>query len=162
MTDEGPDLSRSARRVQNALASLGFAMKVTELPHSTRSASEAAQAVGCQLGQIAKSLVFNGVSSEKVILVIVSGANRVDVTRLSAEVGEPVRISTAENVRRWTGFTIGGVPPVGHLAPLTTFIDEDLLEYSEVWAAAGTPNAVFRLEPADLVKMTAGRVIKIG
>jgi len=161
LTDEGPKLSRSARRVQDALAGLGFTLKVTELPDSTRSAREAAHAVGCQVGQIAKSLVFNGESSEEAILVIVSGANRVDEARLSTEVGEPVRISSAEDVRRQTGFAIGGVPPVGHIAPLTTYIDEDLLVFSEIWAAAGTPNAVFRLDPADLVKMTAGRVIRI-
>lgn len=161
MTGERPDLSRSARRVQDALAGLGFAMKVTELPQSTRSATQAAQAVGCQVGQIAKSIVFSRETSGEAILVMVSGSNRVDQAKLSVEVGEPVVISSAEDVRRLTGFAIGGIPPVGHITPLPTYIDEDLLSYNEIWAAAGTPNAVFRLAPTDLVRMTAGRVIKI-
>jgi prolyl-tRNA editing enzyme YbaK/EbsC (Cys-tRNA(Pro) deacylase) len=161
LAGEQPGLSRSAQRVQDTLTGLGFEFSVTELPESTRSAREAARAVGCELGQIAKSLVFSGKESGEAILVIASGANRVDEAKLSAEAGEPVRISNAEDVRRRTGYAIGGVPPVGHITPLTTFIDEDLLGYDEVWAAAGTPNAVFRLKPADLVEMTVGRVIKI-
>jgi prolyl-tRNA editing enzyme YbaK/EbsC (Cys-tRNA(Pro) deacylase) len=158
---EQPELSRSARRVQEALAQLGFEIRVTELPQTTRSAREAAQAVGCQVGQIAKSLVFSGKASGKAILVIASGANRVNEVALSAEAGEPVKMSNADEVRRQTGFAIGGVPPVGHTTPLPTYIDEDLLAFDEIWAAAGTPNAVFRLAPGDLVSMTAGRVIRI-
>lgn len=136
-------------------------LKVIELPESTRSAKDAAQAVHCQVGQIAKSLVFSGDASGVAILVIASGANRVDEARLAAELGEPVKISSAEVVRQKTGFAIGGIPPVGHLTPLPTYIDEDLLAYDEIWAAAGTPNAVFRLDPADLIRMTSGRVIKV-
>lgn len=161
MTEEGRELSRSARRVQEVLAALGFEMSVAELPQTTRSAREAARAVGCEVGQIAKSLVFNGETSGEAILVIVSGANRVDESRLSAERGEPMKLTSAEDVRRRTGFAIGGVPPVGHTTPLPTYIDRDLLDYKEIWAAAGTPNAVFRLRPTDLIKMTAGRVISI-
>jgi prolyl-tRNA editing enzyme YbaK/EbsC (Cys-tRNA(Pro) deacylase) len=161
VTDEGSELSRSARRVQDALAELGFDLSVTELPQSTRSARDAALAVGCEVGQIAKSLVFRRRAGGGAVLVIASGANRVDEARLSEEVGEPVRISTAEEVRRQTGFAIGGVPPLGHLTPIPTYIDEDLLAYGEIWAAAGTPNAVFRLEPADLVRMTDGQIIKL-
>jgi prolyl-tRNA editing enzyme YbaK/EbsC (Cys-tRNA(Pro) deacylase) len=158
---EEPELSRSARRVQEALATLGFEMRVTELPQSTRSAKEAARAVGCEVGQIAKSLVFSGETSGKAILVIASGANRVNEAALVSELGEPIRISNPEDVRRQTGFAIGGVPPVGHDTPLPTYIDEDLLAFDEIWAAAGTPNAVFRLAPNDLVRMTAGRVVRI-
>jgi len=161
VTGEGAELSVSARRVQDALAELGFELNVIELPQSTRSAKDAAQAVGCEVGQIAKSLVFSRGAGGEAILVIASGANRVDEARLSDEVGESVSISTAKDVRRQTGFAIGGVPPVGHITQLSTYIDEDLLAYDEIWAAAGTPNAVFRLNPADLVRMTAGRVIKI-
>lgn len=161
MTDQGTELSRSARRVQETLAELGFEMSVVELPHSTRSAREAAQAVGCEVGQIAKSLVFSAEAGGAAILIIASGANRVDEALLSAEIGETVRLSKADEVRRRTGFAIGGVPPVGHTTPLPTYIDEDLLGFDEIWAAAGTPNAVFRLKPADLVEMTAGRVIRI-
>lgn len=161
MTGEGTELSRSARRVQDALAELGFEMNVIELPQSTRSAKDAAQAVGCEVGQIAKSLVFRRLAGGEAILVIASGANRVDEARLAGEVGEAVAIASAEDVRRQTGFAIGGVPPIGHVTPLSTYIDKDLLGYDEIWAAAGTPNAVFRLSPADLVRMTAGRVIKI-
>jgi len=157
----GQDLSRSARRVQEALTRLGLSLNVVELPQSTRSAREAALAVGCVVGQIAKSLVFQTEFSRQAILVIASGANRVDELRLSEEVGEPVRIADAEFVRHETGFAIGGVPPLGHTRPLQTFVDKDLLEYDEVWAAAGTPNAVFRLEPADLLSMTGGRIIEI-
>ena len=157
----GQELSRSARRVQEALARLGLPLNVVELPQSTRSAREAALAVGCVVGQIAKSLVFQTEISRRAILVIASGANRVNETRLSAEVGEPVQIAEAEFVRQETGFAIGGVPPLGHTQPLQTFVDKDLLAYDEVWAAAGTPNAVFRLKPADLLSMTKGRLIEI-
>lgn len=154
-------MSASARRVQEALKGLGFTMQVVELPDSTRTAVEAAQAVGCQLGQIVKSLVFKSRRSERPILVIASGANRVNERAIEAMIGEPLGKADADFVRQRTGFAIGGVPPVGHSEPLTTFIDQDLLDFDEVWAAAGTPNAVFRLTPHDLVRMTGGQVVKI-
>jgi prolyl-tRNA editing enzyme YbaK/EbsC (Cys-tRNA(Pro) deacylase) len=154
-------LSSSAQKVQDALKALGLTLAVVELPGSTRTAVEAAQAVGCELGQIVKSLVFKGKRSERPILVIASGTNRVNEKAIEALIGEPLGKADADFVRQRTGFVIGGVPPVGHAERLEAFIDRDLLQYAEVWAAAGTPNAVFRLDPADLVKMTAGQVVDI-
>jgi prolyl-tRNA editing enzyme YbaK/EbsC (Cys-tRNA(Pro) deacylase) len=134
---------------------------VVELPGSTRTAVEAAQAVGCQVGQIVKSLVFKAKRSQRPILVVASGQNRVDERRVEALIGEPLGKADADFVRERSGFVIGGVPPVGHSEEIETFIDEDLLQYEEIWAAAGTPHAVFRLTPADLVKMTGGLVAAI-
>jgi prolyl-tRNA editing enzyme YbaK/EbsC (Cys-tRNA(Pro) deacylase) len=154
-------LSPSAQKVQRALEDLGFTLQVVELPASTRTAVEAAQAVGCQVGQIVKSLVFKGKRSGRPILVEASGVNRVDEKKLEALIGEPLGKADADFVRQVTGFVIGGVPPVGHAQPLETFIDRDLLQYETIWAAAGTPNAVFRLTPQDLVRMTGGKVVEI-
>jgi len=154
-------LSGSARRVQDALREKGFGFEVVELPQSTRSAAEAAQAVGCQVAQIAKSLVFRAMESGRPVLVIASGANRVNERRLGELIGERIGKADADFVREATGFAIGGIPPVGHAQPGGTLIDEDLLRYDEIWAAAGTPNAVFRLVPGELVKMTGGRVAAI-
>ena len=155
------ELSSSARKVQDALEALGLSLQVVELPGSTRTAVEAAQVVGCQVGQIIKSLVFKAKRSQRPILVIASGQNRVDERKIEALIGEPLGKADADFVRQHTGFVIGGVPPLGHLEPLETFIDEDLLQFQELWAAAGTPHAVFRLAPADLIKMTGGTVINI-
>ena len=155
------ELSPTAQRVQDALRERGFSYKVVELPQSTRSAAEAAQAVGCQLGQIAKSLIFKGKHTQRPILVIASGSNRVNEARISELISEPLEKADAEFVRQRTGYAIGGVPPIGHRERLLTFIDEDLLQYEEIWAAAGTPRAVFKLAPEDLVEMTGGRVISI-
>ena len=146
------DLSRAAARVQSALQAAGVEARVVELPHSTRTAAEAARACGCDVAQIAKSLVFVAADGEPV-LVITSGTNRVDEKRLG------LRRAIAELVREKTGYAIGGVPPVGHATPLRTLIDEDLLRFERIWAAAGTPNAVFELSPADLPRMTGGTVI---
>ena len=155
------NLSPSARKVQQALQAMGFALQVVELPDSTRTAAEAAQAVGCQVGQIVKSLVFKAKRSQRPVLVVASGANRVNEKAIEALIGEPLGRADADFVRQRTGFAIGGVPPVGHSERLETFIDEDLLQHAEIWAAAGTPNAVFRLTPGDLVQMTGGRLVKI-
>jgi prolyl-tRNA editing enzyme YbaK/EbsC (Cys-tRNA(Pro) deacylase) len=144
--------------VQDTLTSLGFAADVIELPASTRTSVEAAQAVGCQVGQIAKSLVFKTQRTQRPILVIASGANRVDESKLARLVGEPLVKADADFIREHTGFAIGGVPPVGHLETLETYIDQDLFNYEAIWAAAGTPHAVFRLTPADLVRMTGGSI----
>jgi prolyl-tRNA editing enzyme YbaK/EbsC (Cys-tRNA(Pro) deacylase) len=155
------ELSSSAQKVQQALNGLGLRLQVVELPGSTRTALEAAQAVGCQVGQIVKSLVFKAKRSERPILVIASGQNRVDEKRIEALIGEPLGKADADFVRQRTGFVIGGVPPVGHLEKLETYIDQDLLQFDELWAAAGTPNAVFRLKPAELLQMTGGQVAEI-
>lgn len=154
-------LSPSARRVAARLRELGFAAEVRELPETTRTAAEAARAVGCAVGQIAKSLVFRAGGSDRPILVIASGANQVDEGRLGALAGGPIGKADAAFVREQTGFAIGGVPPVGHRTPLDTFIDADLLGYDEVWAAAGTPFAVFRFAGRDLPALTGGRVVRI-
>ena len=154
-------LSKSARRVQDALDKQGKDFQVIELPDSTRTAVEAARAVGCQLGQIVKSLVFKAKRSRRPVLVIASGANRVDEKKIEALIGEPLRKADADFVRSSTGFAIGGVPPVGHDPEMPVFIDNDLLQYDEVWAAAGTPHAVFRLDPHDLQPMTGGKLVDI-
>jgi prolyl-tRNA editing enzyme YbaK/EbsC (Cys-tRNA(Pro) deacylase) len=155
------ELSASARKVQETLKAMGFACEVVELPDSTRTAVEAAQAVGCQVGQIVKSLIFKGRQSGKPVLVIASGPNRVNEKRVGELFGEPIEKANADFVRQHTGFAVGGVPPVGHLEPLQTFIDEDLLQYDEIWAAAGTPHAVFCLTPKDLMAMTSGEITSI-
>ncbi|MEW6276425.1 MAG: YbaK/EbsC family protein [Bacillota bacterium] len=154
-------LSPSAQKVQDVLRSLGSSRQVREFLQTTRSAAEAAQAIGCRVEQIAKSLVFRGKHTKRPVLVIASGANRVNEKKVAEFVAEPLEKADAGFVREKTGFVIGGVPPVGHLEQLTTFIDEDLLQYEEIWAAAGNPNAVFPLAPAELVKMTGGRVVAI-
>ena len=154
-------LSSSALKVQQALIAIGMQLEVIELPDSTRTSLEAAQALGCQVGQIAKSIIFQAITSQRPILVIASGSNRVNEKVIAALIGEVIGKADADYVRNHTGFVIGGVPPVGHTERLETFIDQDLLQYREIWAAAGTPHAVFRLTPDDLLRMTGGLVIKI-
>jgi len=154
-------LSHSARKVQQALNAIGLQLEVVELPASTRTSQEAAQAIGCQVGQIAKSIVFQAISSQRPVLVIASGPNRVNEKIIEELIDEPIGKADADFVRQRTGFVIGGVPPVAHTEHLQTFIDQDLLQYPEIWAAAGTPHAVFRLTPNDLLQMTTGSVIKV-
>lgn len=155
------ELPLAARRVQAALDRLGLTLQVITLPASTRTAAEAAAAVGCQVGQIVKSLIFRAAASDAPLLVLASGANRVDEARLADLVGEPIAKADAAFVRAHTGFAIGGVAPVGHPQPLRTFIDADLLAYDAFWAAAGTPNSVFALRPADLQTLTDGTVVAL-
>lgn len=155
------ELSSSARSFQETLRARGFSHRVVELPASTRTAKEAAQAVGCQVEQIVKSLVFKGQQSQKPLLVLASGPNRVNEGRLSELVGEPIEKADADFVRQHTGYSIGGVPPLGHRQQIATFIDETLLRYDLLWAAAGTPHAVFQLPSADLQAMTNGQVAAI-
>ena len=155
------NLSSSALKVQQALHALGMQLEVIELPDSTRTSQEAAQALGCQVGQIAKSIIFQVITSHRPILVIASGSNRVNEKVIAELIGETIGKADADFVRSRTGFVIGGVPPVGHIECLETFIDQDLLRYREIWAAAGTPHAVFRLTPDDLLRMTNGLVIKV-
>lgn len=157
----GGGLKESARRVQEALAAGGFGHEVVEMPASTRTSAEAAAAVGCEVAQIAKSIVFRAKTSDRPVLVIASGSNRVDEKKVAALMGEKLGRADAEFVRARTGFAIGGVPPLAHSEPPVIFIDEDLLACDEIWAAAGTPNAVFRLNPRDLVAMTGGRVAEV-
>ena len=154
-------LSPSAQKVQNALHEYGLDVKVIELPASTRTAIEAAQAVGCEVGQIVKSLIFRRKQSGLPVLLLVSGSNRVNEATVAALLGEAIEKANADFVRQYTGYVIGGVPPVGHSDKLLTFVDEDLLQYTELWAAAGTPNALFRIPAQDLLKISAGTACKI-
>jgi prolyl-tRNA editing enzyme YbaK/EbsC (Cys-tRNA(Pro) deacylase) len=146
----------NAERVQESLRALGAEATVLELPASTRTAGEAAAAIGTTVARIAKSLVF--LAGEEPVLVIASGVDRVSLTKLGRLLGAPVRRAEAEAVKRLTGFPIGGVAPVGHASPLRILIERSLLQHPEVWAAAGTPHAVFRTSPAELVRITGGEV----
>jgi len=155
------ELKASAQAVQEALVAAGVESRVVELPASTRTAREAAAAVGCSVAQIAKSLVFRGAESGRPVLVIASGTNRVDEKAVAGHLGEPVQMADPEFVRKTTGFAIGGIPPCGHPRQLTTLIDRDLLEFETLWAAAGTPNAVFRLTPDELIRLAGGLVTRV-
>lgn len=152
------DLPRSARRVQTALVELGLPADILRLADSTRTAPEAAAAVGCELGAIVKSLVLRGVASHEPVLALVSGDNRADMALLEAAIGEPVERPDAAYVREVTGYAIGGIPPVGHPRPLITVMDEDLLRFETVWAAAGHPHAVFGVAPSALAEKAGARV----
>lgn len=147
--------------VRKALQEQGYEPEVVELERTARSAAEAADALGVRVEQIVKSLVFRGTRTGRPVLVLAGGANRVDERRISDLFSEPVGMADAAYVREKTGFSIGGVPPVGHAERPTTFVDEDLLREEEVWAAAGHTHAVFGLEPAELVRITGGRVAGI-
>lgn len=154
-------LEPAAQRVQDVLRERGFANEVVQLAESARTSAEAAAAVGCDVAQIAKSLVFRARRSGHPVLVVASGASRVDEKKLAAVLGEPVGRADPDFVRAETGFAIGGIPPLGHARPLTTVIDERLLALGAIWAAAGHPHAVFQLTPAELVAMTGGRVADV-
>lgn len=154
-------LPKSAERVQTAIRERGFDYEVIILPDSARTAQMAADALGCVVGQIAKSLVFRKKESGAALLVIASGSNRVDEKKVAALVGEALGKADAEFVRAATGYAIGGVPPVGHATEIETLIDEDLLNYEVVWAAGGVPESVFALPPGDLPTLTGGRVATV-
>jgi prolyl-tRNA editing enzyme YbaK/EbsC (Cys-tRNA(Pro) deacylase) len=151
----------SSRKVQEALIEHGVSSQVLEMPQSTRTADDAARAAGCQVGQIVKSIIFRGKKTHQPILVATSGANRVNEKAIANLISEPLAKADAEFVREKTGFAIGGVPPVGHVQQIRIFIDEDLLQYNEIWAAAGTPKAIFKLTPQELQKITGGRVVSV-
>ena len=156
-----PTLSPTAQKFQNLLNELGYAYSVIEHAESTRTAQEAADRAGCELGQIVKSLIFKGKDSGKPILILVSGPNRVNEKQIGEYAGEAIGKADADFVRTTTGFAIGGVPPVGHAEAMDTYLDEDFLKYATIWAAAGTPNAIFELKTEDLQKMTNGKVVKV-
>ena len=161
MAEGSQSLRPAAARVQGLLQEMGLAAEVIEFAESTRSSAEAAAQVGCDVAQIAKSLVFRAKASGRPVLVIASGANRVDEKAVETLLGERIGKADADFVRDKTGYAIGGVAPVGHAAKPATFIDEDLLAFEAIWAAAGTPFAVFRLTPGDLVRLTGGQVARI-
>ena len=154
-------ISSSARKVQKALIEYGITSQVVEMPQSTRTADDAARAARCQVGQIVKSLIFKGKKTQQPILVATSGANRVNEKKIATLISEPLAKADAEFVREKTGFAIGGVAPVGHVQQIRIFIDEDLLQYNEIWAAAGTPKAIFKLTPQELQKITGGQVVSV-
>lgn len=159
MTQE--PLKESARRVQAAIEAKGFDFEVKVFPAGTRTAQEAAAAVGCAVGQIAKSLIFRARDSDRPVLVIASGANRVDEEKVAALIGEAIGRADADFVRGKTGFAIGGVPPIGHSEPPMVLIDRDLMDYPIIWAAAGTPATVFALAPMALPDLTGGKLADI-
>jgi prolyl-tRNA editing enzyme YbaK/EbsC (Cys-tRNA(Pro) deacylase) len=144
----------SVERVRAALAASGHADSVQAFPEGTRSAAEAAAAVGCEVAQIAKSIVFRG--GERVVLVIASGANRVDMAKVAATTGLPVKRADGTWVRDRTGFAIGGVAPLGHLTPPVVLVDEDLFAFDQVWAAAGSPMHVFATTAEALLALSGG------
>jgi len=154
-------LSPSAQKIQDLLHSLGYDYTVIEHVASTRTAQEAAERTGCELGQIVKSPIFRGKTSGKPILVLTSGANRVDEKRIAEHAGEHIVRADADFVRAVTCFAIGGVPPLSHAQKMETYLDEGLLQYETIWAAAGTPNPIFELTPADLQKMTGGKAVRV-
>lgn len=154
-------LSKSAQTVQNLLTEKRIQTKVIELPASTRTAAEAAETIGCEVAHIIKSLIFRTKTEKKPILVLASGINRVNEKAISKFLGEKIEKADADFTRDVTGFAIGGIPPVGHKQSIHTLIDEDLLKYETLWAAAGTPHAVFCIEAKDLQALTNGEVISI-
>ena len=158
---DAPELPASALRVQDAARARGLDIAVAEMAESTRTAEEAASACGCAVAQIVKSLVFRGAASGKPYLMLVSGSNRLDEKAVAAVLGESLARPDAAYVRDVTGFAIGGIPPLGHATPMQVFIDEDLLAYETVWAAAGTPRAVFAVDPKRLADAAGARAITV-
>ena len=152
-----PATAPSALKVQ---AALGPEFQVLEFEASTRTSEDAAAAIGCTVAEIAKSLIFKSAQG-RAVLVIASGVNRVDEKKVRALLGSKIGRADADFVRDSTGYAIGGVPPVGHATPPIVLIDEDLQRFPVVWAAAGTPNAVFKIAPADLIRLTQGQVADI-
>jgi prolyl-tRNA editing enzyme YbaK/EbsC (Cys-tRNA(Pro) deacylase) len=158
---ETSNLKPAARRVQEGARALGLDITVREMPQSTRTAEEAAAACGCEVAQIVKSLVFRGKSTGRPYLLLVSGANRVNEKAVAGILGEPLVRPDAQYVREVTGYAIGGIPPLAHSSPLATYMDEHLLAFRVVWAAAGTPECVFAVQPGDLRDKTGARVIRV-
>lgn len=152
-------LPAAAQRVMDAALDLGLEIEIREFPEGTRTAADAARAIGVSVGQIVKSLVF--VVGDRPVVCLVSGANRVSTQRLAAAAGGSVRQADADEVREATGFAVGGVPPFGHRTPVPVYCDRDLLGHNVVWAAAGTPMAVFAAEPGALVEACGATVIDL-
>jgi len=152
-------MNPTAQRVADTLAAMDVETMVIEFAESTRTAEEAAAAIGTRVAQIVKSLVF--MAGAAPVLALVSGTNRLDTARLREWTGAPPRRASADEVRTATGFAIGGVPPIGHAQSLRTFIDRDLTQYDVVYAAAGTPHAVFAIAPAELARITGGQIIDL-
>ena len=160
MTTASP-LSPEARKILAVLREAGIEANIHEFSQTTRTALDAARALKCDLGQIAKSLVFEGQKTGSPYLVIASGVNRVDEKIIGRIAGEPVALAEPGYVSEKTGFAVGGVPPFGHTAQITTLMDQDLFRHQKIWAAAGTPNAVFPLTPDQLELLTRGEIVKV-
>jgi Cys-tRNA(Pro) deacylase len=154
-------LNTCVRKVEKALKAHGLECQVLNMKETTRSAQDAANSLGCRVEQIVKSLVFMTRKTKKPILVLASGANRVNPKKIRDFLSEPIKMADPDFVRSKTGFVVGGVPPLGHSSSLETFIDEDLLKYPDIWAAAGSSNTMFKLSPDDLQKITRGQVISV-
>lgn len=154
-------LKESAQMVQDVILQSGYNNQVIELPQSARTAQEAADALNCKVAQIAKSIIFRLVENNQPLLVIASGVNRVNEQQIELLLNQKLGKADAEFVREHTGFVIGGVSPIGHKNTILTFIDEDLFQYEEIWAAAGHPKAIFQLTPNELLEMTKGTVVNI-
>lgn len=151
-------LKESAQKIQDTITKLGFTNKVIELPDNANTAQQAADAIGCEVSQIAKSIIFKVKDSNQPLLVVTSGINRVNEKQVETILNVKLGKADADFVREHTGFVIGGVPPLGHKDPILTLIDEDLFQYKEIWAAAGHPKAIFQLTPDELVQMTRGQM----
>ncbi|WP_242220614.1 YbaK/EbsC family protein [Bacillus cereus group sp. BfR-BA-01380] len=154
-------IKESAQRVQNKLLELGYTNQVIELPENAWTAQEAAEAIGCKVAQIGKPIIFRLQTSDRPLLIVASGINRINEKKLANQLHEKLKKADADFVREHTGFVIGGVPPLGHEESIITLIDEDLLQYDVIWVAAGHPKAIFRLTPDELVQMTKGQVVCI-
>ena len=154
-------MSKSVKRVERAAAELGLDITVKRMGESTRTAEDAAAACGCEVARIVKSLIFAGERTGDLVLLLVSGSNRVDMDKAAAAVGEPLIRADANEVRERTGFAIGGVSPIGHLEAPEIWIDETLLQFDHVWAAAGAPDAVFEVAPKLLVEATGARIVAL-
>jgi prolyl-tRNA editing enzyme YbaK/EbsC (Cys-tRNA(Pro) deacylase) len=148
-------------RFREASVGTGIEIEPTRYPDGTKTAEDAARAIGCDVAQIVKSLVFVVEESGEAVLALTSGANRVDTEKLAAHVGAAVRRANADDVRAATGFAIGGTPPFGHPRPLRTLLDPVLATFPTVWAAAGTPDSVFPLSPEDLARATGAETVDV-
>ncbi|MES2122905.1 MAG: YbaK/EbsC family protein [Chlamydiota bacterium] len=155
------DLKTSAKRVQDFLHQYIPDAKVIEFKELTRTSQEAANVIGCEIGQIAKTLIFKRKTTGLPVCIIASGINRVDEKKIASLIGEPVERPDADYVLKYTGFAIGGIPPIGFNLDKPPLIDEDLMQYQTIWAAAGTPHAVFQLTPDDLTRITQGQVVNL-
>lgn len=154
-------MNHQAKKIEKFLEKFGIKSEIKEFSETTKTAADAAKALNCELGQIAKSIIFRGRKSNDPILVIASGKNRIGEKIISDQLGEEIEKADADFVRAKTGFAIGGIPPFGHKEKIKTFIDEDLLKYPLIWAAAGTHNAVFSLTPKQLTEITEGEVVPV-
>ena len=154
-------MSKSVRRVERTAADLGLTITVKRMGESTRTAEDAAKACGCSPAEIVKSLIFQGADSGALFLLLVSGANRVDMDLAATVVGEPLDRAEATSVRARTGFAIGGVAPIGHLEAPHIWMDETLMTFANVWAAAGAPDAVFEVAPPRLAEATGARMARL-